>query len=152
MPERLKSDEIASLVSEAVKGGGCFYLSPRGKSMRPTIREGKDKVVLVEFVSFKKGDILLYRRKNGQIVLHRLVGFKCGECAMCGDAQFALEYGITKEDIIARVAEIVRKGKHINVESPAFKLYSVCLSLRRNTVIFLFKPLRAIKRFFFKVK
>lgn len=148
MPERLKSDEIASLVSEAVKGGGCFYLSPRGKSMRPTIREEKDKVVLVEFVSFKKDDILLYRRKDGKVVLHRLVGFKCNEPIMCGDAQFTLEYGITKEDIIARVSDIVRKGKLINVDSASFKFYSACLSLRRNLVIFLRKLLRPFKKFF----
>ncbi len=148
MLERLKSDEIAPLISEAVKDGGCFYLSPRGKSMHPTIREERDKVALVEFVSFKKGDILLYRRKNGQVVLHRLVGFKRGEPVMCGDAQFSLEYGITKEDIIARVSEIVRKEKLINVDSASFKFYSACLSFRRNSVIFLRKLLRPFKKFF----
>lgn len=148
MPECLELNEVAPLILEAVKDGGCFYLSPRGRSMLPTIREGKDRVVLEEFISFKKGDILLYRRKNGQFVLHRLVGFKNGAPVMCGDAQYTLEYGIRSENIIARVSAIIRKNKSVNVDSSLFKLYSVCLSLRRNTMIFLIKFLRPVKHFF----
>ena len=146
MTECLELNEVAPLISEAVKNGGCFYLSPRGKSMLPTIREGKDTIVLEEFVSFKTGDILLYRRKNGQFVLHRLVGFKNGEPIMCGDAQFALEYGISKEDIIARVSDIVKKGRQINTDSSSFKIFSACIALRRNTWIFLRALLRPLKR------
>ena len=148
MPEYLEMNEIAPLISEAVKNGGCFYLSPKGKSMLPTIREGKDQVVLEEFVSFKKGDILLYRRKNGQFVLHRLVGFKNGKPIMCGDAQFALEYGISEDDIIARVSSIVRNKKQINVGSLSFKVYSACLSFRRNIWNAFRKLLRPLKRFY----
>ena len=147
MTECLELNEVAPLISEAVKNGGCFYLSPRGKSMLPTIREGKDTVVLEEFVSFKKGDILLYRRKNGQFVLHRLVGFKDGKPIMCGDAQFAPEYGISKDDIIARVSNIIRNKKQINVGSLSFKVYSACLSFRRNTWNALRKFLRPLKHF-----
>ena len=147
MSESLELSEISPLISEAVKNGGCFYLSPKGKSMLPTIREGKDKVVLEEFISFKKGDILLYRRKNGQFVLHRLIGFEDGKPVMCGDAQHVLEYGISEEDIIARVSVIIRKNKQINAGSALFKLLSFCISARRNTFIFLRKLFGPLKHF-----
>ena len=148
MSECFELSEISPLISEAVKNGGCFYLSPKGKSMHPTIREGKDKVILEEFISFKKGDILLYRRKNGQFVLHRLVGFKNGDPVMCGDAQHVLEYGISKEDIIARASVIIRKNKHINAGSISFKLFFAYISARRNALIFLHKLLHPLKHFF----
>ena len=56
MSECFELSEISPLISEAVKNGGCFYLSPKGKSMHPTIREGKDKVILEEFISFNQSD------------------------------------------------------------------------------------------------
>ena len=96
--------ETIEVIQEILDGGGEFRMLPRGKSMRPLIRETRDSVVLAkrEMADIRRYDMLFYRRDNGQFVLHRLMRIeKDGTYIMCGDAQTVLEKGIRYEQIIA---------------------------------------------------
>ena len=85
-----------------------------GGSMGPYLASGRDFVRLCPIQADTKlrvGDICLYRRENGAYILHRIVGRGNGLFACAGDAQTEREYGIRREQILARVTAVVRKGR-----------------------------------------
>ena len=116
--------EMYPLLLEVIESGGEFRLWPRGTSMMPLLRQGKDSVLLVSPHHLQKRDICLYRRADGSFVLHRLMKFaKNGAPVFCGDNQTAFEYGVPRESIIARVCDVYRGDRRISVGSKKYRLY-----------------------------
>ena len=112
----MSMSEMYPLIMESIKDGGSFLLCPKGTSMLPTIKPLEDCVTLISPDDLKKYDIVLYKRKNGQFVLHRIVGYKNNFPVMCGDNQTAYEHGIEYSDIIAKVSAIRKNdGRIIDV-------------------------------------
>ena len=85
-----------------------------GNSMLPILQEGKCmvQVIRIEGKPLQEGDVVLYRRKNGAYILHRV--YKAGEeLTFVGDGQAAFERGIKRDRVIAVAESAVRKGKTI---------------------------------------
>lgn len=83
-----------------------------GNSMSPFLIHGRDTVYLSRLTRpVRRGDMLLYQRSSGGYVLHRV--YKAGpeSLTMIGDAQTILEPGIRREQVIAIVTRVERKGK-----------------------------------------
>ncbi len=119
------SDAIEA-IEEVLTSGGEFHLYPKGTSMLPLLVQNRDSVILRKNTRTpaRKHDIAFYRRKNGQFVLHRVMNIESdGTYTMCGDNQTALEKGIKKEQIIAYVSAIYRKGKKLKMESGWYVFY-----------------------------
>lgn len=124
MPEhRIRLEEVMPLIVEQLGRGQSVQFSPRGTSMLPMLREGKDNVVLSPVTGqLKKYDLPLYRRPDGQYVLHRIVA--TGETYTCvGDNQFDLERGIEQQQLIAVVSAFTRAGCRWSVTHPVYQLY-----------------------------
>ncbi len=140
--ERIELEALYPTIVNVLEKGGSFLLYPNGKSMLPTIRPGKDAVYLSSPKNIKKGDMILYRRKNGAFVLHRIVKAKeNGSYILRGDNQYYNENGILPSQIIAVVRRYVRGNKEINCASLSHRLY-LCA---RNITF-------PIRKFFFRVK
>ncbi len=116
-------DELMPLIREQLNSGASVRIYPRGVSMLPMIREGKDSVVISSLPSeLKKYDVILYKRRNGQYVLHRLV--KIGEnYTFLGDHQFIAEQGIEHDQLIARVSLLYRGERAVSVEKISYKMF-----------------------------
>ncbi len=113
-------------IDEVLSSGGEFHIYPRGTSMLPIIKQGRDSVVLRRNSKrpAQKYDIVLYRRENGQFVLHRVLNVeKDGTYVMCGDNQTKIEHGIKGEQIVGYVSEIYRNGKPIRMETNWYPFY-----------------------------
>lgn len=83
-----------------------------GSSMSPFLIHGRDTVYLSRLSRpARRGDMLLYQRRNGAYVLHRVYAVKPEGLTMVGDAQTTLEPGIGQEQIAAIVTRVERKGK-----------------------------------------
>ena len=83
-----------------------------GSSMNPFLTHGRDTVYLSRLTRpVRRGDMLLYRRENGSYVLHRVYRALPESLTMIGDAQTILEPGIRREQVIAIVTRVERKGK-----------------------------------------
>ena len=83
-----------------------------GNSMSPFLVDGRDTVYLSRLTKpVKKGDVILYQRKNGAYILHRVYKIKNGSFTMLGDAQTEPEEGILPEQIVAVMTSADRKGK-----------------------------------------
>ena len=124
MKQIVEMCKIEPTIREIVEVGGVVRLVVTGHSMLPTLVEKRDSVLLVKPNKIKKGDIVLYQRKNGDYVLHRIVKKKNGIFYLCGDNQTAVEYPIYKEQIFGLVTGIVRKGKIIPVTDVKYRIAS----------------------------
>ena len=118
-----KMEDIIPIILESLANEGTVHFSPKGTSMLPMLRQGIDSVVLSPLpAKLKKYDIPLYKRDNGQFVLHRIV--KVDENYTCvGDNQFCLEKGIRHDQMIAVVTEFYRENRRISVNSLSYKVY-----------------------------
>lgn len=115
--------ELLPLIQEQLAHGGNVRISPRGTSMMPMLRQGRDTVLLSPVPQqLRKYDIPFYRRDNGQFVLHRIVAV--GENYTCiGDNQFELEPNVRADQMIAVVTAFTRDGKEIPVTNWCYRCY-----------------------------
>lgn len=148
MPKIGLSDMLP-IIQEAFSKGKSFRLPITGTSMNPLLYQGRDYVEIVKpQLPLSLGDIPLYRRNNGDFVLHRVVKIKeNGEYVMCGDNQFLLESGITDSNIIGVVKTIVRDGREFSAESdPWYISYKTKYLKNINTRY----PVRRVKYFLYR--
>lgn len=116
-------DDLMPLMRERLAAGQSVCFTPKGVSMLPMLRQGRDTVTLSPITGkLKKYDLPLYQRSNGKYVLHRIV--RVGETYTCsGDNQVVLEHGLTQEQMIAVVTAYTRDGKNHSVSSIGYRLY-----------------------------
>ena len=116
-------DALMPLIREQLDSGASVRIYPRGVSMLPMIREGKDSVVISSLPSeLKKYDVILYQRRNGQYVLHRLI--KTGASyTFLGDNQFIAEQGIEHDQLIAIVSLLYRDERAVSIDKFFYKFF-----------------------------
>ena len=93
--------------------------------MMPLIRQGRDLMVISGKPSgrLKKYDVPLYRRDNGQYVLHRILKVRDNDYVICGDNRWNREYGITDGHMIGVLSAVIRNGKTVSVTDRKYLLY-----------------------------
>lgn len=121
----LPMEQLLPLIEDGFQEGLSVTLGVTGNSMYPLLRHKRDSVVLApcDKYALKRGDLPLYRRQNGQFVLHRIVRVEKDSYTLVGDAQTELEIGLPKENILAVVTGINRKGKFFPVTNRRYRLY-----------------------------
>ncbi len=93
-----------------------------GNSMHPFIRSGEDLLVIEKPAGrLKRYDVPLYRRDSGKYVVHRILKVRSDDYVICGDNRWRRETGITDRHILGVLTGIVRNGKMISVEDPAYR-------------------------------
>ncbi len=153
MRDLVELAELYPLMAEVLAKGGTFRFYPRGTSMLPMLVAGEDSVELAKADTVKVGDVVFYRRDNGAFVLHRLIEKRNGTFTMCGDHQFALEYGIREEQVLAKLVGFYKGEVYHSVEEDAYRAYVKKMVrrfpfYRRNPN--LYKILRKIKHMLIK--
>ena len=117
-------DELMPIIEERLTQNGTVKLSPTGISMLPMLRQGIDCVILSPPPKrLKKYDIPLYRRANGQYVLHRVTRVSGDSYTCIGDNQFNYEKGISHESVIAVVTAFTRGEKTYTVKYLPYLIY-----------------------------
>ena len=118
-------EEITDFAAYLKDNGSLTYWN-RGVSMRPLIRQERDHFTLVPKPEgrCKKYDVVLYRRKNGAYVMHRILKVRDKDYGIRGDNTYRMEYGITDADILGVMTEFSRDGgKWIPVTDPGYLFY-----------------------------
>lgn len=139
--------EISEFVDELIEENAVLPFYVTGSSMNPFLISRRDIVYLKKprKGELTKGRIVLFRRKDGSLVLHRIRKFLPDSTfEMLGDAQSQSEK-IDELQIIAAVTEIERKGKRRSTDSVYWK--SVDAIWR---VLTPFRPI--IMRIWFKIR
>lgn len=120
--------EFDNAVIEAVKSrlqrGQTAVLKITGSSMTPFLVPERDSVELAGIKKEpEKGDVVLYKRKNGAYVLHRVIKTDKDGFYFAGDGQTFVEGPIEKEQLIAVCDAFIRKGERISGKEPRWKAY-----------------------------
>lgn len=132
MNNRISINEFALLVCEALEESGEVTFSAIGRSMLPLIRDKKDKITIIKAQKMpKEGDVALYRRDNGQLVLSRIMFVNNGTFVMRGDNQWDNEYNVSREQIVGILKSFERDGKIHNIVDRDYLLYVKFLPLIR---------------------
>jgi len=66
-------------------------------------------------------DVVLYRRRSGKYVLHRIMVVRKQDYVLCGDNCWNLEPGIRDEQILGVLTAVIRDGKRLDVKAPGYR-------------------------------
>ncbi|MBR6618833.1 MAG: S24/S26 family peptidase [Clostridia bacterium] len=134
--------DVAGSIEEMIQSGATVPVYVSGNSMNPFLVSRRDIVYLKGLceAELKKGMIILFRRNDGQLVLHRLHrSLFDGRLQVVGDGQVECET-IDKAQVVAAVSDIERKGKKFSADS-----------LRWKTAIFFWQLLMPLRPFIMRI-
>lgn len=121
----INTSEYVSALKQLIDDGHEVVIPVTGWSMEPFLRNRRDRVSLkIPSDPLKVGDIVLYQRKTGQFVLHRIYKIKSDGCYMMGDNQMDMEGPIAPDDIAAIVTEVERNKRWVSVKTFFWKIAS----------------------------
>ena len=110
LPPELLLEEYCRLL-ESDEAIDALPLLISGNSMAPFLVHNRDTVYLSRITRpLKKGDVVLYRRANGNYILHRILRIQGDLFTIIGDAHSGAESGISREQILAIMTSARRKG------------------------------------------
>ena len=145
--------ELMPIICDRLYAGQSVELMPHGVSMLPTIRDGRDSVILTAVSGrLKKYDVALYMRESGEYVLHRVIRVGESDYTFIGDSQFVEEPGITDLQLLARVAAYKRGSRIMYVDSPRAVLSARLICLTRPIRRFLKRVKRRLYRTYSRLK
>jgi hypothetical protein len=123
----ISTEAFAPDLANILSSGGHVFLVVSGSSMKPFLKHRRDMVCLraCKKEDFKCGQILLYKRPDQSLVLHRIRKvLSDGELIMNGDAQAWCET-ISSNQVIAVVSSVDRKGRYISCDCAWFRLWNL---------------------------
>lgn len=134
MSKKISLEEMSDVILEILESNGEVSFVSAGRSMIPTIRDRKDIITLVKpDKDIKSGDVVFYRRDNGQFILHRVMFVQDNKFVMRGDNQWYNEYNIRRDQIIGILSSFDRNGKTHKVTDRDYKIYVKLLPVVRYT-------------------
>ena len=129
LSKKINLSDMEDIIAEVLDNNSNVVITAAGVSMEPFIHDGKDNVSLKKPQKRpQKGDVVFYKRSSGKLVLHRIVGEDENGYVLCGDNQWAEEYGIKESQIIAVLDSVERNGKTYDSDSLYFKFYKTFLT------------------------
>ncbi len=121
----LPTNEIKGTLADVISCGGYIPICVSGYSMRPLLRHKKDTVWIKKCseAELKRGRIVLYRRSDGRLFLHRIRKVeKSGRLLINGDAHTHCD-SIRTSQVLGAVSEIERNGKKLPYDCFSLKCY-----------------------------
>ena len=122
---------------------GYAVVPVRGTSMWPLLKEGKTRVQVEakEGRQVRKGDMVLYRRKDGTLVLHRIIKVEKDTFLVCGDHQWKQVEQVQENQILAVGQGFFQNGHYIDDNTWWYRIYKKFwngnLTVRRCCLAFL---------------
>lgn len=135
-------------IEEQLEMHGTIQIYPQGYSMYPMLIPGRDQAVLTKASpeELRRGDVVLYRRVDGMLVLHRLCRIRPEGFYMVGDNQTEVEGPLKGEQIRGKLTAFIRKGREIRVTNPLYRLAAWIWLLLRPVRDPIKRPLAVVKR------
>ena len=119
-------DEAAALLAKGVD----VTVEVKGRSMRPFLVEGRDRVTLrrCAAVGIRRGDVVLARESVGRrVVLHRVVGRSGGNFVLQGDGNRVQTETVSAADVVGVAVAFRRKGRTYAADGAVWRLYSLSM-------------------------
>ena len=113
-------------IERSIKELGYAVAPITGTSMLPLLKEGRDRVELEPCSQerLKKGDVVLYKKNDGTLVLHRIIKTENREFfTVLGDHQFKNAERVNKHQIIAVACGFFIKGRYVTEKTRWYRMY-----------------------------
>ncbi len=145
MDMKTNKADIEALLAD----GQSVQFPPRGWSMYPLLADGRDQVIVapLEGQRLRRGDVALYRRDNGILVLHRVWKVSSDGIWFVGDNQKTVEGPLQREQVLGVMTAVIRKGKTVCVTDMKYRFLSRLWLSARPLRPVLSRIAAAIKRF-----
>lgn len=125
------ADNVLALALEMLENGKDVSLTVKGNSMYPFLISGRDKVKLRKTTPLFRGDIVLYKCRNGNYALHRIDAIDDdGNLKIIGDGQLVADYPVCADCVVAKVISVERKGKTLSNRNIKWMFFSNRLFLK----------------------
>ena len=152
----MKNGEKTNDYRGALQKNGAISFVPEGTSMWPTIKGGKNTVIIQAIKSpIKPLDVIFYKRGEKN-VLHRVMTVLEDGYVTMGDGLFFTEK-VKKEDVFGVMAGFYRGKKYISADDESYlakveRLYKKerTRKVKVNTYLFFVRIKRKIKKIFRK--
>lgn len=104
--------------------GRTIQFTPMGYSMYPLLVPGRDQAVVapIKDIVPRRGDVVLYRRSGGILVLHRIWKHKKDGFYMVGDNEKTVEGPLQREQLKGILVGIVRKGRTFSADHILYRM------------------------------
>lgn len=137
--------DIEKLLAE----GNIIQIKPIGYSMYPLFIPDRDEAVIapVNDRKLKRGDVVLYRRENSILVLHRIWKKAGSNFYMVGDNQKEIEGPLKQEQIKGILVEVIRNGRHFSVKNIGYRFGAAIWLLLRPIRPYISKKIAGVKAF-----
>ena len=129
---------------QCLKELGYAIVPVKGTSMLPLLPEGRCRVHLEarEGGQCKVGDIVLFQRSDGTLVLHRIIQIaEQDSFLVCGDHQWKQVEQVSKDQILAAAQGFYRDGHYMDDDTWWYRIYKAVwngsLTVRRCCLAFL---------------
>lgn len=110
----IDSQSYLDMLRELAEEGKLVSMAITGSSMSPFLIHQRDSISFSKpGRELRKGDMVFFRRRDGQYVMHRICRVEGGNYYMIGDAQTVVEGPVGRGQIFALVTKVRRKGKWI---------------------------------------
>ena len=115
---------MQSTFEEELEKKGHLVFTNKGVSMMPLLRQDKDLMVLEKKgpERCKRYDAVMFKRDNGQYVLHRILKVRDSDYWIVGDNCVSGEF-VREDQILGILTAVVRDGKTIPVTSRRYLAY-----------------------------
>lgn len=107
---------------------GYAVVPIKGTSMWPLLKEGDSwvQVAARDGRQLKAGDVVLYRREDGQLVLHRILRVEQADTyLLCGDHQWKSNEYVKDGQILAVAQAFSRNGHCFGEHTWWYRLYRI---------------------------
>ena len=113
-------------IEQLLKNGTAVQLKPQGYSMYPLFHPGRDEAIIETYPvdQLRRGDVILYRRDQGILVLHRICRITSDGFYLVGDNQTEIEGPLRPDQIRGKMTGVVRNGKSFSVSHPLYRVFS----------------------------
>lgn len=113
-------------IEQLLKDGSAIQLKPQGYSMYPLFHPGRDEAIIEAYPidQLRRGDVILYRRDQGILVLHRICRITSDDFYLVGDNQTEIEGPLRPDQIRGKMTGVVRGGKSFSVSHPLYRVLS----------------------------
>ena len=113
-------------LEQLLRDGNIIRIKPQGYSMYPLFIPGRDEALIQQTsaTNCRRNDVVLYRRDQGILVLHRICRITEDGFFMVGDNQWEIEGPLRSDQIIGKLVAFVRNGREISVQNPVYRFLS----------------------------
>ena len=123
-PTTPNSDKID--LEQLLRDGNIIRIRPQGYSMYPLFIPGRDEALIqqADSTDCRRNVVVLYRRDQGILVLHRICRVTSDGFYMVGDNQFEVEGPLRPDQLRGRLIAFIHNGKEISVKNPVYRFLS----------------------------